>query len=153
MEIKIRPAKRSDIKAIDELQNKLAIYERPFTPTIKKEGKIKYYDTEKLISSDKILLLVAEKNGEVVGCCFGEIRKKEEWAANKFHGYIQMLFVEEKYRTKGIGRLLIDKIMKWLKEKNIKDIRLRVYDKNTKAIDFYKSLGFKHHILEMIYNV
>lgn len=151
MKVKIRSAKSSDIKALDEFQNKLAVYERPFTPTIKREGTIRYYDIEKLISSDKSLLLVAEDDSNLIGCCFGEIRNNEDWSANEFHGYIGLMFTEEKYRSKGVGKLLIDKVLEWLKDKGIKDIRLKVYDKNTKAIDFYKSLGFKNHIVEMIY--
>lgn len=151
MNIKIRPATSSDIKALDEFQNKLVVYERPFTPTIRRKGKIRYYNIQKLISSDKSLLLVAEDGDNLVGCCFGEIRNNEDWSVNKFHGYIGLMFTEEKYRSKGIGKLLIGKILEWLKGKKIKDIRLRVYDKNTKAIDFYKGLGFENHILEMFY--
>lgn len=153
MNIKIRPVISSDIKVLDDLQNKLAIYERPFTPTIKKDGKIRYYDIEKLIASDKTLLLVAEDDSNLVGCCFGEIRNNEDWSANKYYGYIGLMFTEEKYRNKGIGKSLIDKILEWLKEKEIKDIRLKVYDKNIKAVDFYKRLGFENHIVEMIYKL
>lgn len=54
------------------------------------------------------------------------------------NGYIEGLFVKKEYRNKGIGTKLISKA------KNQYDIlRLDVYEKNKKALDFYLLQGFK----------
>lgn len=52
--------------------------------------------------------------------------------------YIAGVFVDSNFRSQGIGKALIDYV------KNIKNkITLNVYDKNSRAIDFYKREGFK----------
>lgn len=52
--------------------------------------------------------------------------------------YIAGVFVDSNFRSQGIGKALIDYV------KNIKNkITLNVYDKNIRAIDFYKREGFK----------
>jgi len=152
MNIKIRPANLKDIKSLNFLQHQLVIYERPLTSTIKGSGKIRYYDIKKLIASTRVLLLVAEDRCKIVGCCFGEIRKNETWSTFKHSGYIGMMFVDEKYRGKGLGKLLMNGVIKWLAKNKIKDIRLKVYNKNVEAIKCYQNCGFKDHILEMIYS-
>lgn len=52
--------------------------------------------------------------------------------------HIAGVFVGSNFRSQGTGKALIDYV------KNIKNkITLNVYDKNSRAIDFYKREGFK----------
>ena len=53
-------------------------------------------------------------------------------------GFIQGIFVDEKYRSKGIGKKLIT----FCKGKHDR-LSLNVYCKNKRAIQFYKREGFK----------
>lgn len=52
--------------------------------------------------------------------------------------YIEGIFVSEEAQSQGIGRLLLD----YAKGKKSK-LLLNVYQKNTRAIDFYQREGFK----------
>ena len=51
--------------------------------------------------------------------------------------YLAAIFVNKNNQGKGIGKLLLE----FIQNKRTM-IQLRVYEKNTKAVDFYKSQGF-----------
>lgn len=55
--------------------------------------------------------------------------------------YVDDLFVKEDFRKKGIGKELLNAVMKVAKEKDCKKVRWQVSDWNTNAIKFYKNLG------------
>ena len=151
MNIKIRDARESDLPVLKWFQSKLIVFEKPFDDTII-DGNTRYYNPKSCLKSKKNLMLVAEDNGKVIGGGFCKIEKEPNWSKNKNRGHIGVLFVEKEYRRKGIGSRIIDELVKWLKKKNITDVRIQVYSKNTNAINAYKKYGFKEHILEMRLN-
>ncbi len=51
--------------------------------------------------------------------------------------FIEGLFVDSKYRSKGIGKRLLDYV-----KLNHHILKLNVYVKNIRAVDFYKRNGF-----------
>lgn len=75
---------------------------------------------------------VAKNSNQVIG--FIGVQKTE--ADNK----IRALYVLPEYQGKGIGRKLIQLGLDWLDE--TKQTSLEVVSYNTKAINFYKPLGF-----------
>ena len=80
---------------------------------------------------------------------FSEIRGKQDCSEYETSGYIGAMYIEEKYRSKGVGKLILDEFIKWFKENDIKDVRIKVYQKNKKAIEVYKKMGFENIISEM----
>ena len=58
-------------------------------------------------------------------------------------GHVVSIAVEERYRCKGIGRLLIDGGVKGLAEKKCEEVYLEVRISNSGAIRLYERLGFK----------
>ena len=52
--------------------------------------------------------------------------------------YLEDLIVTEKMRSKGLGKLLLDKLIEEAKEKNFNGIAWQVLDWNEPAINFYK---------------
>ncbi|MTI69432.1 MAG: GNAT family N-acetyltransferase [Firmicutes bacterium] len=58
--------------------------------------------------------------------------------------WLEDIFIAEEYRKKGIGKKAIKELDKLMKEKNITAMFLDVIPRNTKAIKFYKELGFDH---------
>ena len=50
--------------------------------------------------------------------------------------------VDDFYRHKGYGAILMDDYINYARQKNVKKILLEVRAKNTIAIDFYKQYGF-----------
>jgi GNAT superfamily N-acetyltransferase len=56
---------------------------------------------------------------------------------------IRGLVVDENFRSKGIGKMLIEKAKQWAKEKKCIRLRLRCNVIRTKTHLFYEHLGFK----------
>jgi GNAT superfamily N-acetyltransferase len=56
---------------------------------------------------------------------------------------IRGLIVDERYRGRGIGKLLIEKVKQWSKETGNKTLRLRCNMTRKEAHLFYQHLGFK----------
>jgi len=157
MSIKIRQAELRDISVLDSFQGKIIDNERPLDPAIKRKGNIRYYSLgyiKRLIKSKNSIFLIVETNKKPIGCGFGEIQKvNEDWYKYKYKGYIGMMFVEKKYRKKGIGGMVLDKLLAWFNKKKIRDVRIRVYHNNFRAVEFYKKHKFKDYILEMAYRI
>ena len=59
------------------------------------------------------------------------------------HCEINGLVIDENHRTKGIGKLLIEKVKQWAREKGSDKLSLRCNVKRTEAHLFYEHLGFK----------
>ncbi len=55
---------------------------------------------------------------------------------------VERIYVVSEYQNKGIGQLLLDKAFEIARSKNIKDVWLGVWEKNSGAIAFYKRNGF-----------
>jgi GNAT superfamily N-acetyltransferase len=59
------------------------------------------------------------------------------------HCEINGLVIDENYRGKGVGRLLVERVKQWAKEKGNDTLTLRCNVKRTDAHLFYEHLGFK----------
>ncbi len=76
--------------------------------------------------------LVAKENEEIIGYVILEVIEPKK-------GYIRSIAVKEKYRNKGIGKMLINHIVKNF---GLEEVSLHVRAGNG-AIDFYRRIGFK----------
>jgi ribosomal protein S18 acetylase RimI-like enzyme len=143
MTFTIRQAAKKDFETLEAFQQQSAEYVKPFDPTLKKEGRIEYYNIQDLIQSKNVNFLVVEKDNKIVACGYGEIKDASKFMEEKKLGYIGFMFVLEEFRRKGISKLILDELFKWFKEKKIKDITLKAYSENTNAIKSYEKYGFK----------
>ena len=122
----VRSAQISDLEALKKFQQQLVIHERPFDHGIPKKGEVEYYNLKVLLEADAVNFLVAEVENSIVGCGFGQIRKNDPWSVNQYFGYIGLMYVDKRFRNQKVGRLLVNALIKWFKEKNVFDIRLKV---------------------------
>lgn len=143
MDIKIKTAKSDDWELIQKLNNQVFLIDKDHDDDLDlnwpfSEIGIKYY---------KRLA-----NGEY-GKCFiayvDEVPAGYVALATKDFGYrkskyieIENIGVDPEYRSQGIGRLLMEEIVKWAKEKGAAKLYVSAYWKNTKAVNFYKKNGF-----------
>jgi len=78
---------------------------------------------------------VAEENGKVVGFIIGKILKGM--------GIIKLVAVDPNYRGQGIGKMLVEFILNYFKERGIKGTLARVRIKNEVGINFFKNFDFE----------
>jgi len=100
-------------------------------------------------------IFIAEENDIIIGYCIINIRKykNHEIFEDMENIEIDEMCVDEKYRKKGIGKKLFDKVKIYGKEINAKNIELMVWDFNKDAINFYEKMGMKTRIKRMEYKM
>ncbi len=84
-----------------------------------------------------------------MGFVGGKIKIGSGFFKNKKIGIIHALFVEAKYRNRGVGTELVKTFVSWLKTKKAEIAELSVASNNITAIKLYKNLGFKEFIIRM----
>lgn len=130
MYMNIREAAIEDKESIFKLVEK-------FSTSFKAE-RILFDESIKNIIDDKsALLLVAETNKEVIGYCLGFIHYT--FYANGQVSWLEEIMVDEFFRRKGIGKMLVEQFEEWSKSRNSKLVALAT----RRASSFYYSAGYE----------
>ncbi len=129
---KIRKATKDDCLRMMELINELAEYENaPQEVTV----DFKHFVTSGFGVNPVWWAYVAEVDGIVQGFALCYTRYST-WKGQRI--FLEDLLVTEKYRGKGLGKLLLDKVLEDGKGKQFTGITWQVLDWNEPAINFYK---------------
>ena len=150
--MKIRKATKKDLESLVELNISLAKYERKICKHLVDPEKVrKEYakEYENRFKQKKSIFFVAEENEKIVGYILGEVQRPYHPHIFKNRGYIVDAFVLKKYRGKGIGEKLTERLIEWFKSKGIKWIKVSAYTNNEIRIKFWKKMGFKDYVIDM----
>jgi GNAT superfamily N-acetyltransferase len=147
-QLKIRKAKLDDLKTLLEFEQGIVAAERPYDPTLK-EGKIHYYDIEKMILATDIEVIVAEIDTVIVGSGYARIANAKPYLNHENYAYLGFMFTDPKYRGKGVNSKIIEALKTWCRSLEIYELRLDVYNDNPSAIKAYEKAGFKKHLINM----
>lgn len=121
--------------------------------TIDNNTQNQIFDLFKQLSPNKKQLslneILSHQNSTLLICCFIEntivgiatIATYKVISGSK--GWIEDVVVDEKYRNKGIGRKIIEKILLISKEKDLDEVLLFTEQHRTSALNLYENLGFK----------
>lgn len=128
----LRNALIDDFKEIHTLSSQLG-YDYPSNLLKNKLKKILTYKDHKII-------VVEDDNNKVVGYVHGQI-----YELLYFDRMINILgiVVDKKYRGKGYGKRLMEKIEEWAKENKCNGIRLISNANRKEAHLFYDKIGYK----------
>ena len=146
--LKIRKASYKDKDTLLVFEQGVIDAERPFDPTLKREST-RYYDLDLMIDSALVELLVAEFDGEPVGCGYARIETSKPYLKHKQHAYLGFMYVVPSFRGKGINKAIITALQSWIRKNGITEMRLEVYHHNQSAIKAYEKVGFVQHMIEM----
>jgi len=115
------------------------------TQTKKSDGK--YF--KNFIHGRNKWLYVAEINGKIVGFFLFNILKREHYWRVKKVGYLDLMYIEKKYRNKGIAKKFFEVAYDIFRKKGMKYIKLSVQTDNKKAHEIWKRLGYKDFRADM----
>lgn len=151
MTVEIRRATIKDVKEILPVWGQLADFHSEldplFTPSQQWPREYGAY-LRTLISRDDALAVVARDGTEVVGYAVGRVTTLPPFFEHRYRGYIHDVFVTPPHRRRGIGRRLVDEILRWLQRRDVSLVELTVAVNND-AIPFWERLGFRVYMHQM----
>ncbi|SHI63554.1 hypothetical protein SAMN04488096_103122 [Mesonia phycicola] len=135
MSNRVRKALETDMPAVLELINELAVYERePNAVEVTTEDLVRDgFGKQPLFNC-----FVAEEDNKIVGMALLYFRYST-WKGKTVH--LEDLIVSESYRGKGFGMMLYKEVMKFALENKVKRVEWVVLDWNAPAVQFYKNTG------------
>jgi N-acetylglutamate synthase-like GNAT family acetyltransferase len=130
VKILVRTAETKDCESISVLVGQLGYM--PAKDIIQKR-------LTEILASDDNYVCVACENKKIIGCIHGFYTRRIE-----SDPFIEIggMVVDESYRKRGVGKLLIEEILRWsdLKECSKTRVRCNIVRKETHI--FYKKIGF-----------
>lgn len=134
--IRIRPAKKSDSKNILKLIIELAVFENLPLPDPKAKRRL---IKDAFSKNPPFKILVSESNKKLTGYSF-YLFTYSSFRARKTL-YLEDIFISEKFRNKGIGKMFFKALLKIAKKNKCGRMEWVVLDWNINAIKFYDKLG------------
>ncbi|MFJ5446100.1 GNAT family N-acetyltransferase [Methylobacillus methanolivorans] len=136
--IRIRHAQAEDIPALCELLQQLFSIEQDFTPDLAKQSA----GLQLLLAQpERGAILVAQQGGgKVIGMVSAQLVIST--AQGTPAAWIEDMVVEANYRSKGLGRQLLDSVLAWAKAQGATRAQLLVDMDNQPAIAYYDHLGW-----------
>ena len=130
--IQVRKAVKEDCPRLLELITELAVYEKaPAEVTV----SLEHFTASGFGEKPVWWTFVAEENGVIQGFALYYIRYST-WKGQRM--YLEDIIVTEEARGKGIGKLLMDRLIEEAKEKKFSGMMWQVLEWNEPAINFYK---------------
>ena len=133
----IRKAHKEDMKAVLELIQELATFEKEPQAV---EITVNDLVCDGFCENPLFHCFVAELENEIVGMALYYYRYST-WKGKTIH--LEDLVVKENWRGSGVGFALYSEVIKQGKKDKVRRIEWNVLDWNTPAINFYKNSGAK----------
>ena len=150
----IRPATLKDVRAIGRLGALLVREHHDFdpqrfiaaTPQTEK-GYGSFLGTQ--LEEPTIVILVAEREGEVIGYTYSGIEGTDYMSLRGPAGVMYDIVVDPDHRKQGVGRLLVDATLEALKKKGAPRVVLSTAERNAAAQRLFDRAGFRRTMIEM----
>ncbi len=94
-------------------------------------------------------ILVADHDGHVVGYAYAELEGYDYMSLRAPAGVLHDVIVDPGYRHRGIGRLLVEAALAYLKSRGAPRVVLSTAERNEAAQRLFASMGFRRTMIEM----
>jgi ribosomal protein S18 acetylase RimI-like enzyme len=148
----IRPATHSDIPEIVGIWGELALHhaqlDAAFATSPRWQEEYRYF-VHSLLGRDDALAVVAVHQGRLVGYGVGRTSILPGFFQQRRRGYIHDVVTREAYRRRGIGRRLVDALLRWMRDTEVSSVELTVAVRNEAAVAFWQRMGFDTYMHHM----
>lgn len=131
VDIKIEEVKDFNLKLVDEIK----ILERR---NLGRKSSINEWVIPVIIRYGKLIVAKNIETSRIIGV--SELIRC--WDNNKL-AFIHSFYVDKKFRSKGIGKKLLLRIIEILRTEGIEIVELTISPKNNIGLNLYKKFGFK----------
>lgn len=101
------------------------------------------------IGKKNVVVLVAERGGEVVGYAWASIEGYDYMTLRGPAGVLNDIVVDTAHRGQGVGRVLLDAMLEALKDRGAPRVVLSTAAKNETAQRLFARAGFRETMIEM----
>jgi GNAT superfamily N-acetyltransferase len=150
----IRRAAAADIHAIGRMGAQLLRIHSEFDPDRfmrpgpdAEQGYASFLESQ--LETTESLVLVAERNTQVVGYLYAAIEPPSWKELRERAGFIHDLFVEEPHRGVQIGDDLMNAALEWMHERQVARVLLWTAAPNEGARRVFERFGFRNTMIEM----
>ena len=149
----VRPAKAAEFSLVEPLWAALYKHQKQHGMLLElSPDSFKDWATSMKIALGRFsCLFVAELHGELIGFLAGSVKTLPPYFGGSPVGFISEVYVSEEHRTKNVGRSLMSLAAEWFAAQRVHRIELQVLLGNSGARRFYRDLGWKEELVQMIW--
>ena len=101
------------------------------------------------LAEPNIVILVAERNGEVIGYSYAGVEGNDYMSLRGPAGALYDIVVDPAHRRHGVGRMLLDATLAALKARGAPRVVLSTAERNESAQRLFARAGFRRTMIEM----
>ena len=101
------------------------------------------------LAAPAVGVFVADDHGDVIGYAYAALEGYDYMALRGPAGVLHDVIVDPEYRGRGVGRLLLDAALAYLKSRGAPRVVLSTAEQNEPAQRLFASAGFRRTMIEM----
>jgi ribosomal protein S18 acetylase RimI-like enzyme len=154
MPVSIRPARLEDAPALGRMGAALVRLHHSYDarrfmkPGEDLESGYRWWLSRELERQGAVVL-VAERDGAVVGYVYATVAGKDWNALLDAHGELHDVWVDEPARGAGVGALLLEELLRWMRSQGVPRVLLMTATQNEAAQRLFTRLGWRTTMVEM----
>ena len=149
--MEIRKATINDFEQIKDIKLRAKASEGKYNTSLRplRENRERYFSylRNDLTNQDRAILIAIDQD-EPIGMITGRIYRTLLIKVRRKEGRISNLFVLPGHRKKGVATELVRELLKWFREKKIKDVCLAVHSRNMPPLEMFSKLRFQKYLIE-----
>jgi ribosomal protein S18 acetylase RimI-like enzyme len=151
----VRPAKAAELSIVEPLWVALYKHQKDHGMLLEvSPGSFEDWAASMKITLGRFsCLLVADFHGELIGFLAGSVKTLPPCFGGFPVGFISEVYVSEEHRGKNIGHSLMSLAAQWFAAQSVHRIELQVLLDNSGARKFYRDLGWKEELVQMIWEM
>ena len=117
-----------------------------YTTSSDAEKTMRRFLADLTTSSHSFLFVAILENGaesETIGFISGDLREGSPTFHPKTWASVDDVYVTPRYRSRGVGKALLQNVEHWARDKGASGLSLQVAAANERGRDFYRRLGFR----------